>query len=54
MKEDRSDFNACKYCNRKLTGLSVCECEERIKNHKLWNKNPKNGDKSKKVSLNRG
>lgn len=50
-KLNRAEFNMCKYCNRILLGLNVCECQERMENHKLWeNQIPRNSNKSRKCN----
>ena len=34
--------NQCRYCNRTLSGLTVCECSESLKYREMWKNSPRN------------
>ena len=45
--KERAEHNLCNFCGKILYGITLCECNERLVNKKLWSKPPKNGNKSR-------
>ena len=43
-------YNSCRYCKRKLNGITPCNCKESRENQDLWNTTERRKTKIKKKS----
>jgi hypothetical protein len=43
--------NRCRFCNRKLEGLTKCGCVQSFENEKLWDSTLRRRDRQRKEKL---